>query len=149
MRTSGKAIVNDRSAGRTGFSAKKYGRLLADALPRVVTNTQEYARLEEIANRLLNKGEEYLSAEEDQLLGLLTNLLEEYESRTLPRLRDISPAETLRFLMEENDLRQSDLEDIFGSQSAVSRALGGSRRIGIEHAKKLGRRFCVSAELFI
>jgi HTH-type transcriptional regulator / antitoxin HigA len=149
MKAGGKATVSNRAAGVARFSPKKYGRLLADTLPKVVTDDQEYARLEEVANRLLNKGEDNLAPEEDQLLGLLTNLLEEYEARTLPRLRKVSPAESLRFLMEENRLTQMDLADIFGSQSAVSRALGGSRRIGIEHAKKLARRFRVSAELFI
>jgi HTH-type transcriptional regulator/antitoxin HigA len=148
MRIHGKQIVA-KGGFMPAFSAKKYGRLLADTLPRIVENQKEYDRLEEIANRLLTKGEDNLSPEEDQLLGLLTNLLEDYEARTLPPLAEISPAAALRFLMEENNLKQANLEDIFGSQSAVSRALNGSRRISIDHAKGLARRFKVSAELFI
>jgi HTH-type transcriptional regulator / antitoxin HigA len=131
------------------FNENKYAKLLADTLPRVVTDSEEYDRLETVANKLLNKGENKISPEEDQLLGLLTNLLEEYEARTLPPLEDIPPAGALRFLMDENDLKQADLEDVFGSQSAVSRALNGSRRISIDQAKGLARKFKVSAELFI
>src|SRR5689334_150309 len=126
MKTNGKATVNSRTSGTARFSPKRYGKLLADTLPRVVTSPKEYNRLEEAANKLLKKGEDNLSPEEDQLLGLLTNLLGEYEARTLPPLKDITPAEALRFLMEENDLKQSDLENIFGTQSAVSRALSGT-----------------------
>jgi HTH-type transcriptional regulator/antitoxin HigA len=104
---------------------------------------------EQIFNKLIDKGEDQLSPEELRLFALLAKLLEEYETRVLPKIADVSPSEALRFLMEENDLNQSDMLDIFGSQSAVSRALNGSRRIGPEHAKKLAKRFRVSAELFI
>lgn len=131
------------------FSAQKYGQLLADTLPRVVTDQEEFERLEAVALGLLKKGEENLSPEEDQLFGLITNLLEEYEVRTLSALKDVPPRETLRFLMDENGLKQADLEDVFGSQSAVSRALSGDRRISLDQAKRLAKRFSVSADLFI
>ena len=147
-RIGGKQIVR-KGKGMSAFSPIKYGRLLADTLPRVITNQKEYDRLESAANSLLTKGEDNLSPEEDQLLRLLANLLEEYETRTLPPLKDVAPKDVLRFLMEQNDLKQADLEDIFGSQPNVSRALNGTRRIAADQAKGLAKRFSVSAELFI
>jgi HTH-type transcriptional regulator/antitoxin HigA len=132
-----------------GYSAKKYGKLLGDVLPGVISDQDEYDRIESVFNGLMDKGEDNLSPEEGRLFVLLAKLLEEYETTTLPQLKPISPADALRFVMEENDLKQADLEDVFGSQSAVSRALNGSRRISIDQAKGLARKFHVSAELFI
>src|SRR5438874_823520 len=149
IRTSGTTIVSKRPAKKAVFNPKKYGELLAETLPKVITDDSEYQRLEAAANKLLNKGEDHLSPDEDQLLALVTNLLEEYESRTLPPLKHVSPADALRFLIGENDLRQADLTNVFGSQSAVSRALNGNPRISIDQAKRLAKRFNVSTELFI
>ena len=147
--TNGNTIVGKRGPKMPAFSSKKYGKLLADTLPGIVADQDEYDRLEKVFVGLLKKGEDNLSPEEGRLFDLLANLLEDYEARTLPPLEDVSPADALRFLMEENDLKQTDMEEIFGSQSAVSRALNGSRRITIDQAKGLAKRFCVSAELFI
>jgi len=152
MKTNGNLTAkaaSKRDRAMRAFSAKKYGDLLAETVPGVIADDKEYDRLEEIFNGLIDKGEDMLSQEEGKLFELLANLLEEYETRTLPTLPAVSPAEALRFLIAENNLKQADLEDIFGSQSAVSRAMNGSRRIGVEHAKGLARKFNVSAELFI
>ncbi|MEP7213032.1 MAG: helix-turn-helix domain-containing protein [Acidobacteriota bacterium] len=131
------------------YSNKRYGKLLASTLPAVIKSDGEYDRTEAIFNDLFNKGEANRSAEETRLFELLANLLEEYETRTLPRIEDASPAETLRFLMEENDLKQSDLDDVFGSQSVVSKVLSQQRSISKAHAKRLAERFNVSIDAFI
>ena len=67
---------------------KTYGTLLADALPGIIESDTEYNRIEVIFNNLISKGEDNLSPEEKCLFGLLANLLEEYESRTLEPLAD-------------------------------------------------------------
>ena len=149
MKRSGNVTVSKGGSKMLAFSERKYGNLLAKTLPAVITNDKEYARLEGIFNDLIDKGEDNLSPEESRLFVLLAGLLENYEARTLPPLKGIKPEEALRFLVTTNQLRQSDLEDIFGTQSAVSRALKGTRRITIDQAKGLARRFKVSAELFI
>lgn len=126
-----------------------YGRLLADTVPGVIGDEKEYGRIESIFNGLIDKGEETLSPEESRLFELLAKLLEEFEADALEPLSDVSPADALRFLMDQNDLKQADLEDVFGTQSAVSRAISGSRSISKIQAKRLAQRFKVSAELFI
>jgi len=146
---SGATTVNNGTEKRVAYSPRRYATLLAKVLPAVIESQAEYDRLESIFARLIDKGESKHSPEEAKVFALVAKLLEEFENTTLPVEPELGPSETLRFLMDENDLRQSDLVGIFGSQSAVSRALSGSRRIGIEHAKQLASRFKVSAELFL
>jgi HTH-type transcriptional regulator/antitoxin HigA len=59
----------------------KYGRLLARTLPSVVQTEEENERLLAEIEKLLRKGEDNLSAEEEALLELLTRLVENYESQ--------------------------------------------------------------------
>jgi len=129
------------------YNPEKYGTLLSVTLPGVVDSLVEYKRVEEIFNNLIDK--ENHSPEEDRLFDLLANLLEDYERRTLPPLEKSSPLETLKFLMEENGLRQTDLADVFGTQSVVSEVLGGKREITKNQAKALAKRFSLRVEAFI
>ena len=131
------------------YDPRAYGELLANTLPGVITSRKEYDRTESIFNDLLNKGEERLSPEESRLLALLANLLEDYERRTLAPERDAAPSDILRFLMDRNGLKQSDLEDVFGSQAAVSKVLNGHRGISKTQAKRLAERFNLSTDAFI
>ena len=117
------------------------------AIPRVIDTEAEYDRLETIFEALLDKGKR--SPEEDALFDLLTNLMEDYERRTLAPISDASPIEMLEYLMRENDLKQKDVADIFGGQSVVSDVLRGKRGINKEQAKKLGEKFSVSPSAFI
>ncbi|HYJ91705.1 MAG TPA: hypothetical protein VEV84_10375 [Pyrinomonadaceae bacterium] len=133
----------------TAYSASSYGRLLAKTLPGSIKDDKEYDRIESIFNGLMKKGEGNLSPEEDRLFDLLADLMESYEVHTLPELPGTSPADALSFLMRENDLKQTDLVDIFGNQGNVSKILHGERRITIDQAKSLANRFKVSPVLFI
>ena len=128
------------------YNPKKYSALLSDALPGVIDSLDEYDRVEKIFNNLFKENR---SPEEDKLFDLLANLLEDYERRTLPPLEKSSPQTTLKFLMEENNLRQSDLADVFGTQSVVSEVLGGKREITKQQAKALAQKFSLRVEAFI
>lgn len=122
---------------------------MATALPAIIENDAEYTRIESIFNDLIDKGEDRLSPDEKKLFALLAKLLEDYEKETLPALESSSPVETLRFLMDENDLKQKDVIDIFGSQGVASEVLSGKREISKGQARKLADRFKVSIDLFI
>jgi len=54
----------------------------------------------------------------------------------------------LQFLMDQHDLKQKDLLDVFGTESAISQVLGGKREFSREHIRRLAKRFDVSPELF-
>lgn len=131
------------------YNPKIYGQLLVDAVPGIIADDEEYERTELIFNGLINKGEENLSPEEYRLFELIANLLEEYENRVVPRIVGTAPAETLRFLMQQNDLKQTDLDDIFGSQAVVSKVLNGKRSISKAQAKRLAERFMMTSDAFI
>lgn len=130
------------------YNPEKYGKLLSVALPAVITNDAEYDRIESFFNKLIDKGEDKLSPEEYRLFELLAGLLESYEKRSFDDSGPVVPKDALRFLMDENSLKQIDLEDIFGSQAVVSKVLSGKRAFSKTHARRLAERFSVRADLF-
>ena len=128
----------------------KYGLLLMETLPSVISSEAELERLTEEVDRLMTKGikQGELSPEEERLLELLAVLIETYEDEHYP-IPELSPIEVLKFLMEERELKQSDLLPIFGSSGITSEVVNGKRSISKEQAKKLAKYFKVSVELFI
>jgi HTH-type transcriptional regulator / antitoxin HigA len=89
-------------------------------------------------------------AAEDALLDVLVDQIERFESRTYPGLgTQPSPAETIRFLMQQNDLAQKDLWSILGGKSHTSEVLSGKRRVSNRQAALLGKRFKMSPAALI
>lgn len=127
---------------------KRYGRLLAKAAPTVISSEAENDRLLGIVESLMAKGEDNLSPEEDALLDLLVDLIHDFEAKAYPRPKS-APHEMLEFLLEQRDLRPSDLAPVIGSKSRLSEILAGKRSISKEQAKKLAEFFRVGAALFI
>lgn len=128
----------------------KYGLLLMETLPSVISSEEELERLTEEVNRLMTKGikQSELSPEEENLLELLSVLIESYEDEHYP-FPEVPPNEILKFLMAENDLKQTDLLHVFGSSGIASEVVNGKRSISKAQAKKLAEFFKVSVELFI
>lgn len=126
---------------------KKYGKLLSNALPRVIKSEQENDRAILIVENLLAKGGR-LSSEETTLLELLGKLIADFEEKFY-QPQDASPREVLAELMQARDLKQSDLVDVFGSKSRVSDAVNGKREISKSQARALAAFFKVTADLFI
>ncbi|HEY7127399.1 MAG TPA: helix-turn-helix domain-containing protein [Ktedonobacterales bacterium] len=58
------------------------------------------------------------------------------------------PADMLRYLMEQQGLKQEDLADC-APQHRISEILSGKRTISKAIAKKLARRFGVHADMFL
>jgi HTH-type transcriptional regulator / antitoxin HigA len=129
------------------INKRKYGALLANALPAVIKTEVENERMLALAEQLIDKGANR-TPEEDQLFELVTRLIEDFEEEHYP-IPDAPPHRILRFLMEQNDLRQSDLLPIFGSRGYVSDVVNGKRAISKTHAKALGKMFHVSPDVFI
>lgn len=90
-----------------------------------------------------------LSEGEDNYLTVLGDLIIQYEKR-LPRLTDkMTPREALLFLMESNDLVQSDLVEFVGYKSNLSAFLSGNRGLSKRAACRLAEYFKVSPALFL
>lgn len=126
---------------------KKYARVLAKILPRVITTDGEHARMLDEVEKLIDKGE-YRTAEEDAALDLMARLIKDYEKEHHP-MPDPTPHEMLVYLMEQRNLRQADLLPIFKSRGYVSDVINAKRAISKAHARQLAQFFKVSANLFI
>jgi HTH-type transcriptional regulator / antitoxin HigA len=126
-------------------TAMDYAELLKETLPRVIhsdaQNAAFAARLEEIVFK------ETLSPAEEELVELLTLLIEEYEKRRFP-VEAATPTEVLGELITAHSLKQKDLADIFGAESTVSAVLNGKRPLTRDHIEKLSQRFNVSPAVF-
>jgi len=130
----------------SGINEKKYGKLLAETLPRVIANDEEFDRM--VAQlEALSIPERQLSAEEDALATLLERLIADYDDRfSLP---EQPPHEMVKYLMEQRGLKQADLVPVLGSRAQVSDLVNGKRGISKPQVKKLAEYFGVSAELFL
>ena len=131
------------------IDTKRYGRLLAKAVPRVITTEEENERALAIVESLMEKGERKMTPEEDALLDLLTNLIRDYEDTAYPPREKSKPHEMVEFLLEQRGLKSSDLWPVIGSKGRVSEILAGKRPISKEQAKKLAKFFHVGVDLFI
>lgn len=82
-----------------------------------------------------------------EVLDWLAERVAVYEEERHP-IPEAEPKEVLRFLMDQHGLKQDDLADC-APQGRISDILSGRRGISKEIAKKLARRFGVSAALFL
>jgi HTH-type transcriptional regulator/antitoxin HigA len=119
------------------LDTKRYGRLLAKALPAVIKSEDENNRTLAIVEGLMEKGEGNLTAEEDALLELLVEL------------PSSPPHRMVAFLLEQRGLEPGALYPMLGTKSRVSEVLSGKRGISKEQAKRLAAFFHVGVELFI
>jgi HTH-type transcriptional regulator/antitoxin HigA len=128
---------------------KRYARLLARALPRVIGTAAENDRALAIVESLMEKGERNMTSEEAELLDLLTNLIRDYEAAAYPPREKSKPHEMVAFLLEQRGLAPKDLWPVIGSKGRVSEILAGKRSISKEQAKKVAEFFHVGVNLFI
>ena len=113
-----------------------------------IHNQADYERAVEFMNQLLDVVGDEEEHELADMLELLGQLIEDYESQHYV-LPNAEPSQVLRFLMEQHDLKQADLASELGTQSVVSEILSGRRQINVRQAKALAQRFGVSAAVFI
>jgi len=131
----------------TNYDPRKYASLLVDCLPGVIQTEEENDKAIEIAGTLMKKGDKR-SPEETRLLDLLVTLIEDFEEKAYP-MGEVKPADMLRSLMEEHELKQTDMVEIFGSQGVVSQVLNSKREISKAQARKLSERFRLPLDVFI
>ena len=81
------------------------------------------------------------------LMETIGSLIETYESQYISEI-DGNPIDALKTLMEEHNLKQSDLSEI-GSQGVVSEILSGKRKLNVRQIKILSQRFKVSPAVFV
>lgn len=112
-----------------------------------IQDDQDYDRAVASLNALID---EVGTDEEHPLYSLLDTLgtvIAAYEAEHV-LLPDVGGAAVLAYLMEEHDLRQSDLPEV-GSQGIVSEILSGKRELNTRQIRALAERFGVSPAVFV
>ncbi|MDQ8190890.1 ImmA/IrrE family metallo-endopeptidase [Roseibacillus persicicus] len=79
-------------------------------------------------------------SEEDEKIQLLALLIADYEKRTVT-LPEVSPAEVIRYVMEDRGLKQQDLVPYIGSKARVSEILSGKRELTLKMIRALHHEF--------
>ena len=112
-----------------------------------IQNEQEYDLALERLDSLVD---EVGTDEQHPLYSLLDTLgavVHAWEEQHHP-MPKTEGAESLRFLMEEHELRQTDLPEV-GSQGVVSEILCGRRELNVRQIRALSKRFGVSPSVFV
>jgi HTH-type transcriptional regulator / antitoxin HigA len=124
----------------------EYGSLLKKVAPKVIRTEKENEAYTEVLYDL-DRRSKSLTAAEKELAELLTLLIEDFEEKRyeIPRAK---PVDVVRFLMEQHNLLQKDLADVFGTRSIVSEVLSGKRELNKDQIARLSARFRVSPEVF-
>ena|SRR5215472_17791380 len=124
-----------------------YAELLTETLPVRIETDEAYMRLHRRTSELLRKRRR--TAAEEQLLDLLTVLIQDYDRRHALPPDDSTPAERLEYLLETSGKTPADLLAVFGQRSHVNEALNGKRPISAAQARKLGDMFHLNPGYFI
>ena len=126
---------------------RDYRRLRSMVPLGTLRTKKDYARavamLDEIIDEI-GENEGHPLAELADAIGVF---VEKYEAEHI-RVPTASPAGVLKHLMQEHDLRQSELPEI-GSQGVVSEVLAGKRDLNTRQIKRLAKRFGVSPAVFL
>jgi HTH-type transcriptional regulator/antitoxin HigA len=108
---------------------------------------KDYRKLVSLLDKIIDEvgnDESHLLA---SLMETLGSLIEMYEAQRVPEIEG-NPIDSLKTLIEEHDINQSDLPEI-GTQGVVSEVLSGKRKLNIRQVKALSKRFNVSPAVFI
>ena len=92
-----------------------------------------YARMAKILESLLDEAGADESHPVMGLIDIVDDLIDDYESELRP-LPQTNGVDALKFLMEQHDLKQTDLHEI-GSQGVVSEILTGKRELNLRQVQ--------------
>jgi len=82
-----------------------------------------------------------------RLRQLLEQLVKAYDDRI--ELPKPPPDDMIRYLMEQQGLKQADLVPIFGARSIASDVINGKREPSKPHIRKLAEFFRISPAAFL
>ena len=108
---------------------------------------QQYNKTVGWLDELIDETDENESPLIESLIDTLGTLVKDYEDRNIPE-PDAEPIDCLKFLMEEHNLKLSDLPEM-GSQEVISDVLSGKRPLDVQQIRALSERFNVSPAVFV
>jgi len=110
-------------------------------------NDRDYENIVNILDGLIDEVGENETHPLASLMETLGSLIEAYEVNQVNEPTG-TPLETLKNLIVEHGLKQTDLKEI-GSQGVVSEILGGKRSLNIRQVRALSQIFHVSPAVFM
>jgi len=117
-------------------------------IPKLIKTPEDHAEAVEEIRKLFDLDPEDGKPEADRL-ELLADLIDRYERKKYPIDEDISPVEIIKFIMEENGLKQKDMVPYIGSASKVSEVLSGARPLSKSMIQRLHHDLGIPASLLL
>lgn len=111
-------------------------------------NDHDYHQLSLILDKLLDVTGDNENHELMGLVDIISHMIATYDDRMVAKIHSVTGIDALKFLMQQHNLKQSDLTEI-GTQGVVSEILQGKRMLNVKQIKKLSKRFHVSPNTFI
>ena len=111
---------------------------------RVIKNEKNYKEALKSMETVFDATEGHLA----EYAETLTILIEHYETERFP-IKESSAIDVVRFLMDQNGLKQKDLIGILGGKSSVSEILHEKRLLNLQHIRALSDKFNVNPATFI
>ena len=111
---------------------------------RMIKNEKNYKEALKSMESVFDATEGHL-AEYAETLAIL---IEHYETERFP-IKESSGIDVVRFLMDQNGLKQKNLIGILGGKSSVSEILHGKRLLNLRHIRALSEKFNVNPATFI
>lgn len=126
---------------------KDYTGLCRLLIPRPIHDKVDYKNVTEISDTMAGHN---LTPDQEDYFDLLCRLIEDYEKEQGLPAPKATGLDTLRHLLEANDMNAADLARLLG----VHRTLGGmilrgERQLTLAHVRTLAKHFHVSADLFL
>lgn len=128
------------------FNSDKYKELLVNYQPKIIRNEEENEKALAVVEELMHRSN--LTLEENELYELLIVLVEKFEDKHYSPGQASTPHSMLLFLMEQKEIKESDLVGVIGSKRIVSEIVNGKREISKAQAKALGDFFQVDFSFF-
>ncbi len=115
--------------------------------PKLIkTSGQHEAALKRLEELMLSDPSPGSTAEDE--IELLAFLIEDYEKRTI-KIPQATPAEAIRFRMEQAGLKQHDLVPFIGSKGRVSEVLSGKRELTLSMVRRLHEGLGISLKSLV
>ena len=127
----------------------RFEQLVQTLPPQALRNDRQCAVAVEMIDRLMARPK--LTKGQELYLETMVQLVRAYEAEHHAiETSDIRGIDSLRHLLDENQMNASDLARLLGVHASMgSKILNGDRSLTVDHLRKLAVRFKVSPELFI
>lgn len=115
---------------------------------RPIQDRMDFENAQELSDRLAVLDQR--TKDQEDYLETLSTLMEKYEEEHSPiETKKLDPIETLRYLMEEQEMSASELGRVLGNRQLGAAVLRGDRTLSKANILRLSEHFRVGAGVFL